>query len=293
MLSVLSFAAVGAAWRVTRRVEGSYFDSGDVPLHYTDEGAGTPVVLLHGFAVNADLNWRLPGLTRALARSYRVIALDLRGHGLSAKPHDPERYGFAMAADVIALLDHLGLDKVHLVGYSLGGIIALKLATTHPDRLLTASPLGAGWERPGDSTFLAAMGGIADALEAGRGVPPLSASLGGSREPPGWLHTAWVRVMTRYLNDGAALAAMVRGIRGLTTEEEELDQIAIPVCSIVGSEDPMKPGVDAMLGRVRDHSVVIIEGVDHLGAVRSRELTMALQGFLRTHSAPVTSSASC
>jgi pimeloyl-ACP methyl ester carboxylesterase len=139
-LVLLSLGAVIAgclAWWITRRAEGRTFSAGDVRLHFTDEGAGTPVVLLHGFAVNADLNWRLPGVTQALSRNHRVIALDLRGHGLSDKPHDPERYGFAMAQDVIELLDHLG---------------------------------------------------IAEALESGRGVPPLSASLGGSREPPGWLH---------------------------------------------------------------------------------------------------------
>jgi pimeloyl-ACP methyl ester carboxylesterase len=277
-------SAIGGFWWLTRRVEGSYFDSEGVRIHFTDEGSGTPVVLLHGFAVNADLNWRLPGLTEALAREFRVISMDLRGHGLSGKPHDPEHYGDAMAEDVIALLDHLGIEKVHLAGYSLGGIITLKLATTHPDRLLSASPLGAGWENPEDSTFLVALAGIAEALESGRGVPPLSASLGGEREPPGFLHTIWVRVMTGCLNDGRALAAMVRGIRGLTVEREAVGRISVPVCSIVGTLDPMKAGVDAMVGVVPDHTVVFLEGADHLQAPRSAELAKALREFLRTHS---------
>lgn len=275
--------ATGAGWWITRRVEGSYFDSEGVRIHFTDEGSGTPVVLLHGFAVNADLNWRLPGLTEALAGEFRVISMDLRGHGLSGKPHDPELYGDAMAEDVIALLDHLRIEKAHLVGYSLGGIIALKLATTHPDRLSSASPLGAGWENPDDSAFLLALGGIAEALESGRGVPPLSASLGGDRKPPGFLHTTWVRIMTGYLNDGRALAAMVRGIRALTVEHEALRRISLPVCSIVGTLDPMKPGVDAMVGVVPDHTVVFIEGADHLQATRSPEFIGTLREFLRTH----------
>ena len=95
----------GGLWWLTRRVEGSYFDSDGVRIHFTDEGSGVPLVLLHGFAVNADLNWRLPGLTEVLAREFRVISMDLRGHGLSGKPHDPELYGDTMAGDVIALLD--------------------------------------------------------------------------------------------------------------------------------------------------------------------------------------------
>jgi pimeloyl-ACP methyl ester carboxylesterase len=283
LAAVLLGSAAGGFWWLTQRVEGSHFDSEGVRIHFTDEGSGTPLVLLHGFAVNADLNWRLPGLTEALAREFRVISMDLRGHGLSGKPHDPELYGDAMAQDVIALLDHLGIEKAHLAGYSLGGIITLKLATTHPDRLLSASPLGAGWENPEDSTFLIALAGIADALESGRGVPPLSASLGGDREPPGFLHTLWVRVMTGCLNDGPALAAMVRGIRGLTVEREALSRISVPVCSIVGTRDPMKAGVDAMVGVVPDHTVVFLEGADHLQAPRTAEFAKALREFLHAH----------
>ena len=280
---VLAVLVAGALWWLTRRVEGHDFVSRGVKLHYTDEGSGVPVVLLHGFAVNADLNWRLPGLTDALAEEFRIVSLDLRGHGLSGKPRDPGQYGFEMARDVIALLDHLGIPKAHVVGYSLGGIITLKLATTDPDRMWSASPLGSGWERPDDSAFLAAMDGIADALESGSGVPPLAASLGGARERPGLLHTLWVRALTRYLNDGPALAAMVRGLRGLSVHEDELRRIPIPVCSIVGTLDPMKPGVDAMVGVVPDQTVVYIEGADHLQAVRSPKLLEALREFLRAH----------
>ena len=76
-VSVLALV-VGAAWWLTERVEGRYFDSDGVRLHFTDEGFGPPVILLHGFAVNADLNWRLPGVTQALTPEFRVISLDLR-----------------------------------------------------------------------------------------------------------------------------------------------------------------------------------------------------------------------
>jgi len=140
----------------------------------------------------------------------------------------------AMADDVVALLDHLSLQKAHIVGYSLGGIITLKLATTHPDRMQTASVLGAGWERADDSLFLASMDGIADALESGPGIPPLAASLGGDRKKPGVFHTLWVKVMTGYLNDGPALAAMVRGLRGLTVEEEEVKKFRFPCAALSG-----------------------------------------------------------
>jgi len=282
VLGLVLAAAVG--W-VTRRSEGQRFASGDVEVHYTDEGQGSPVVLLHGFAVNADLNWRLPGLTDLLTSEFRVLAMDLRGHGLSDKPHDPTQYGDAMANDVVALLDHLGLARAQVVGYSLGGVVALQLATTHPERLRSVALLGAGWEDPEDSQFLAALEGIAGELEAGHGVPPLAASLGGDREPPGFLHTTWVRLATRYLNDGPALAAMVRGLRGLAVERDALGRIRVPMLAIVGTEDPMLAGVDAMVGLVPDLTVVRIDGADHVTAARRPEMTEALLGFLRQHEA--------
>ncbi|HEX72751.1 MAG TPA: alpha/beta fold hydrolase, partial [Candidatus Hydrogenedentes bacterium] len=111
VLGALLIAAALLAFFATRRVTGDYFDSNGVRIHYTVEGAGDPVILVHGFAANADLNWRLPGVTKALAKEFRVIALDNRGHGLSDKPHDPQQYGAEMIEDVVRLMDHLGIEK--------------------------------------------------------------------------------------------------------------------------------------------------------------------------------------
>jgi pimeloyl-ACP methyl ester carboxylesterase len=283
LVVVVVTAATAVLFRITRRVKGSYFDSNGIDLHYTVEGEGEPIVLLHGFGVNADINWRLPRITQALAKEFRVIAMDLRGHGLSGKPHDSRQYGTEMADDVVRLLDHLNIDKAHVVGYSLGGMIALKLAATHPERLLTASPLGAGWERPETSAFLGAVGEIEEALKSGRGVGPLSAHLGGEREKPGLLHTLWVKFVTRYLNDGQALGDMVRALPELAVEEEDLRRISVPMCSIVGSRDPLKAGVDAMQGLVPDLEVTVLEGADHIRAPRRPELLGTLKSFLRRH----------
>jgi pimeloyl-ACP methyl ester carboxylesterase len=283
LVAIVVTVAAALLFRITRRVSGRYFDSNGVPLHYTVEGEGEPVVLLHGFAVNADINWRLPGITRALARTFRVIAMDLRGHGLSGKPHDHRQYGVEMVDDVPRLLDHLNIDKAHVVGYSLGGMIALKLAVTHPERLLTASPLGAGWERPETSAFLGAVDEIEEALKSGHGVGPLSAHLGGEREKPGILHTLWVKLATQYLNDGIALGDMVRALPELAVEEEDVRRISVPMCSIVGSRDPLKAGVDAMQGLVPDLEVTVLEGSDHIRAPGRPELLGTLKCFLEKH----------
>lgn len=272
-----------AGWYLlVRRVQGATFDSAGVPIHYTSEGTGEPVILLHGFAVNADLNWRVPGITDRLASELQVIAVDLRGHGLSGKPHDPERYGEEMVDDVRRLMDHLQIHRAHLVGYSLGGFVALRFAATYPERLQSVSVLGAGWEHPDRSAFLAALERAADELEAGRGVGPLARHLGQGREP-GLIHRTWVRLVTAHLNDTRALAALVRSVPALGVTEEELRALTVPVCSIVGSRDPLRPGAEALDGVVGDLTQVVVEDADHLSATRREELQSGLLEFLRTH----------
>src|SRR3954453_20344918 len=111
------------------------FESFDgLTLFYQDEGAGRPFVLLHGFAADTNVNYVRSGvLDLLLDEGYRVVTLDARGHGLSSKPMNPEAYGNdAMKRDVVALFDHLALDDVLLVGYSMGAHLSLRLAPEEP-----------------------------------------------------------------------------------------------------------------------------------------------------------------
>src|SRR5690348_2248849 len=105
------------------------FDSKGVPIQFTVEGRGEPVVLIHGLGANAQINWRTPGIIRALTNGFQVIALDVRGHGGSGKPKQEDAYGIEMEEDIVRLLDHLHIKKAHLVGYSMGGMITMKLLT--------------------------------------------------------------------------------------------------------------------------------------------------------------------
>src|SRR5438067_2910932 len=126
------------------RAQELFFDSNGVKIHYSVHGKGEPVLLIHGFTVSYPLQWVYPGISSALAKNYQVIGLDCRGHGRSGKPHDPKKYGMEMGEDAIRLLDHLDIRSAHLVGYSMGGFITLKLLALHPDRFLTATAGGAG-----------------------------------------------------------------------------------------------------------------------------------------------------
>ena len=123
-----------------------FLDAGGVRIRYVERGAGAPVVLVHGFTASIERGWIETGVLPDLARDYRVIALDLRGHGNSDKPREPRAYD-ELGLDVIRLLDHLGIERAHAVGYSLGGIIVLKLLTTHPQRFLSAVLGGAAYRR--------------------------------------------------------------------------------------------------------------------------------------------------
>jgi pimeloyl-ACP methyl ester carboxylesterase len=92
--------------------------------------AGEPVVLVHGYTSDAEAQWVRTGVLRALAAEYRVAAMDARGHGRSDKPHDPALYGPEMGFDILRLFDHLGIQRAHLIGYSMGAHIVAQLVTT-------------------------------------------------------------------------------------------------------------------------------------------------------------------
>src|SRR5580704_17546187 len=116
------------------------FRHGDVEIAFLDEGEGEPIVLVHGFASTAAVNWVHPGwFTTLKGAGRRVIALDNRGHGASGKPYDPAAYHSAlMAADVRALLDHLGVGRADVMGYSMGARITAFLALQDPERVRSA-----------------------------------------------------------------------------------------------------------------------------------------------------------
>lgn len=278
-LGLIVLLALVAIFILIHRTEGDYFSSNDIRIHYTDEGEGTPVVLLHGFAVNADLNWRIPDVTERLADQFRVISMDLRGHGLSSKPHDPDKYGIEMVEDVIRLLDHLKIDKAWVAGYSLGGFIALKLAVLHPDRLFGVAPCGAGWEQPKQGRFLAALDRFADKLEKDESIGPLAAEIDPERPKPGFIHRLWVNLMTGYFNDKQALIAMIRAIPELAITKEELSGVSIPVLAVVGENDLLSVGAKAMEGVLPDLRLVVVPRADHMQVPGSDELQNELIRF--------------
>ena len=146
LVTVLVFASVLVCRYVSSAaLESDFFDAKGVKIHYLIEGTGEPVVLIHGLDSSAAINWEMPGTIDALAKDHLVVALDLPGYGQSDKPVEASAYGRQWVEDVILLLDHLKIEKAHIVGYSMGGMVALKLIAEHPDRVLSGTLGGMGW----------------------------------------------------------------------------------------------------------------------------------------------------
>jgi pimeloyl-ACP methyl ester carboxylesterase len=275
LVVALAFAADRA-----RSAEELFFDSNGVKIHYTDEGKGEPVLLIHGFTADITINWTIPGTRKALAQDYRVIAIDNRGHGQSDKPHDADKYGMEMVEDAVRLLDHLKIEKAHVVGYSMGGIITLKLVVTHPDRLLTATLGGAGWMKEADLSSDA----FADALEKDGDISQFINGLIAPGKPKmSDQQMKLVTTMIASLNDMKALAAVARGWKKLVVTEHELEAIRVPTLALVGANDFVKPKVDSLQGRVPGLKTIVIADADHLGAFSSPLFIENLKAFLDQH----------
>src|SRR5690348_8177716 len=106
-----------------------------VNIAYDVAGVGMPIVLVHGFASDRVQNWKAPGWYATLNEAgYRVIAVDCRGHGESDKPHDAKSYDMQLiAGDVLAVVRAAGVERPHLMGYSMGGMLTIDLIARHAD----------------------------------------------------------------------------------------------------------------------------------------------------------------
>ena len=262
-----------------------FFDSDGVRIRYIDVGTGEPVVLVHGFAASFALNWALPGTLAELRKDYRVIALDIRGHGGSGKPHGDDQYGEMMADDVVRLLDHLKIERAHIVGYSMGAFITNNLVARHPERILSATLGGGGWMRPNDQR-LAVLKLLAESLERGEGITPLLIALTPSGLPKRTTEqTEFTNRMFMLANDQKALAAVARTMIRLSVTEEQLKHNRVPTLAIIGEIDPLKVGVVELEDVMPNLDVVVIEKADHMTTFWSPKFVESLRTFLAAHPA--------
>jgi pimeloyl-ACP methyl ester carboxylesterase len=266
------------------RAEDKSFDSKGVKIHYVVEGKGEPVVLIHGFAADVVTNWRLPRIMQELAKDYQVIALDCRGHGKSGKPHDAKQYGKAMADDLARLLDHLKIKKAHVIGYSMGGGVAMVFAMEHPDRTQSATIGGFGLSTPRDHKNL--LKDLADSLEKDKGFTPLFEVVSAKKMSPDMM-MALDKVLLA-VNDPKALVACLRGFQELADTPtadlaKKLKAANRPLLALMGDDDPFKPGAVALKKAIPEVELVLLKNADHFSAIIDPEFTRALHTFLKKH----------
>ncbi len=242
---------------------GYFFDNGGVRIHYTVEGEGPPLVLLHGLGSTGHAAWRIPGLADAFAPHFTVVLPDLRGHGRSEAFTDEELYGADMAADVIALMDHLGLERVQLAGYSMGGLLAQHLLVAYPERFTSVAICGIGFES-GESGLFEDFEALADEVAAGNNYALMERI--GVVEPDGAfdpVDRVVVNAASALLNWPSVSAAVIRGFDELTATSAQLKMNQTPVLVATGTEDPFYASARELAAMLPESGFVPIEGGDH------------------------------
>ena len=261
--------------------EDKFFNADGVQIRYVEQGSGEPIILIHGFLVDLDV-WIRTDVVPNLAKDHRVIALDCRGHGRSDKPHDPKQYGPQMALDIVRLLDHLGLHKAHIVGYSMGAHITAHLLTMHPERFLTATLGGAPglfhWSAEDDRRAEVE----ASELEQGM-LRSQILRLSPPNEPKPTDEEIGKRSEAMLAGkDRVALAAVRRSSRDLVVAHAQMAAVVVPTLGIVGSADPYLTDFTALKQAMPQLKLVVIEGATHSpprGAVRRPEFVQAIRDF--------------
>ena len=252
--------------------KGERFASFDgVRIAFDDLGdPGAPVVLLHhGFAADAQVNWHRPGVTdRLVGAGRRIVAVDARGHGRSEKPHEPAAYADgAMVRDVQALLDHLGIEEVDAFGYSMGAIVTAGLLGAEP-RVRSAVLGGVGAAilggRGGRDGSAARFGPIAAALEA---------------DDPTTISGAEPRAFRAFADStGADRLALAAVARARVSGPIDLGAVTVPVLAIAGDADVLAGDPEALAAAIPGATAVRVRG-DHLSAVNDPAFAQALVDF--------------
>ena len=237
-------------------------------IAYMTAGAGPDALLLHGFAADHEVNWVAPGVVGALVEAgRRVIALDARGHGQSDKPHDAAAYeDDAMARDATTLLDHLGVERVDVIGYSMGSLVATRLV---PDETRARSCV---------------LGGIGGRTRGSRGFSSerrAMLALALETDDPSTITDASARAFRAFADqtgaDRLALAAIQRAQTPIA--KTRLDAINVPTMVIVGDRDDLAGSAQGLADRIPGAIARVVKGT-HLGAVLDPAFATEIVGFV-------------
>ncbi len=248
--------------------------NGDVRIRFRDSGGpGEPVVVIHGFT--RDLaDWLILG--DSISLDHRVIAVDMRGHGQSSKFAEPTRYGRQMTGDVVRLLDELGIRRAHVVGHSMGALVASSVAARHPDRVITAT-LVAGPFAPDSATMINASQQWIGELER----------TGTLKNFFRWIFPQWndqiataVNAQMLQTNDATTLLAVMRALGGLAVTPAETSKSRVPALITDGTNDPLLPQSRELAARWPGSRLLEVQGADHASVIASPLVLAAIRQLM-------------
>ncbi|WP_068314275.1 alpha/beta fold hydrolase [Polycladidibacter hongkongensis] len=244
------------------------FENNGAPISYLDQGEGEPIILVHGFASNKEVNWLYPGWVDTLVKDgRRVIALDNRGHGESHKFYSPDDYGAQiMAGDVIGLAENLGLPRVDLLGYSMGTRISVFCALQRPELVRSLILGGMGY-------------GVVSGV--GNPEPIIQGLLADSmNEIPDRIGRAFRAFAEQTKSDRKALAACMGSVRK-PISEEDVAQVQAPTLIAVGTKDEVAGSPQRLAGLMPSAQVLDIPNRDHMNAVGDKVFKSGVLRFLQ------------
>jgi pimeloyl-ACP methyl ester carboxylesterase len=244
-----------------------------VDLAYDDiSPAGGPertILLVHGFASNRSEGWRRTGWYGAFERRrMRVVALDQRGHGESAKLYDPQAYARAkLAGDVVALMNHLGLERVDLFGYSMGSRTVLQTAIDAPERV--------------SNLILGGVGGrLLESSPDGQGERMAEAMLAEDAES---IDQPMLRSFRHFADeqgeDRRALAAFVHAANP-PLDQDAMAGLPMPVLVVAGQRDAGAGDPEDLARIFPNGHGVSVAGCDHFSAIPHALTKAAVFDFL-------------
>jgi pimeloyl-ACP methyl ester carboxylesterase len=244
-----------------------------VTINYRTIGNGEPILLVHGYGDNLKM-W--VGLADSLATTHRVIAVDARGFGKSSKPSDAGSYGSAMVEDLVALLDTAGARQAHVVGYSMGAMLAAELALRHPDRVRTATLAAGSFHKDADGMRTMIKPWLED-LESGRRLTRLL------KQIVPVLSDSQVKTFSDQLfaeGDSAALVGAMKSFSDLSVDWTRVDSTKIPAVAIVGVDDPLRPHSRDLAARWPAARLVELPATDHMTIIGSPRLLAEIRGLI-------------
>lgn len=245
------------------------FNANGVPIHYEIIGEGAPVILIHGYMSSFEHNWQYT--TPALSKEFMVIGMDIRGHGNSGESH-AQAYGDELFLDVKRLMDHLEIEKAHIAGYSLGGLITLKFAVEFPDRVQSIVIAGSGLRTEKE------IAGMSNVLSSGLQKSETITGFFKNRYPAGLLSDKFLAQVSS--NDKMVMTQLIKSIGALYVSEDEAQEIKVPVLAIAGEHDSALKSAYRLAKAVPQARVITIPNRHHLNAPKAPEFSQAIKDFL-------------